>query len=201
MMRNHYRPYTAPRYYSEGEVQPLLNELRRLKNQQQQFVHQWEASQSELVHWKARAAELESAQSTQQREQLDASQAELAALQQRYAALEANSPAAAPDQTDFLLEVLPFVDNLERALAADRSNSPLRRGIEITIQGFHQALARMGVTPIAAQGQLFDPRLHEAVALVDDSEGTAGTVAQVEQTGYIYGERLLRPARVTVVAG
>jgi molecular chaperone GrpE len=199
MMRNPYMDYfgrRAPQMYSAEQVQPLIMELRQTRALAQRQQQQIEAMQAKL---RAAQRDMQVLQA-----QVTDLEAELAA--QLTLAVEVEAQDAVPvepirDQEDFLLAVLPFVDNLERALAADAdAESPLHTGIELTLQAFRQTLARMGVEPIAAVGQPFDPYQHEAVALVNDSQQAAGTVATVEQTGYRRHDRLLRPARVTVVA-
>jgi molecular chaperone GrpE len=204
MMRNYNRPYTAPRYYSEDDVQPLITELRRLKAQaiQQEEIYQQRlaVADAELKRWRSHAAALESAQSKSSG-RFEEQEQELSLLRRRNAELETSQQRVPIDQSDFLAEILPFVDNLERALQAENSDSPLRQGIAMTIEAFQKTLAKIGVEPIHVQGQAFDPHFHEAVMAVEDPAQAAGTIAGVEQTGYTYGDRLLRPARVRVVAG
>lgn len=103
-----------------------------------------------------------------------------------------------------LRDILPLADNLERALAhasGQEGKSGLRQGVEITLKAFTDMMARHGVRPIQAKGEPFDPELHEAIGFVSDPDLPPGTVASVEETGYTFGDRLLRPARVFVTAG
>src|SRR5262249_35668149 len=92
---------------------------------------------------------------------------------------------------------------LERAIdharkGGDESREGLLEGVELVLRELHSVLSKHGVTPIEAQGQLFDPALHEAMAQVPDASVPANTVVQVFQPGYQLRGRLLRPARVLV---
>ncbi len=104
-------------------------------------------------------------------------------------------------------ELLPAVDNLDRALeAAQAANdgvddaSTLASGIKLVHDDVIAALARVGIEPFDPQGEQFDPQHHEAVAQQPVEGAQAGTIVEVYQRGYRLGEAILRPARV-VVAG
>ena len=105
-----------------------------------------------------------------------------------------------------LKEMLPVVDNLERAIehasaqaapADIEKQKPLIEGIQLVLRQFTTAFERLEVTPIEAMGQPFDPNLHEAISQLE-SDQPAGTVIQVLQRGYKSGDRLLRPVLVVV---
>jgi molecular chaperone GrpE len=109
--------------------------------------------------------------------------------------------------TRFARDMLTVADNLNRALAAvpaearaksDESVKAVLDGVEATARELSAALARHGVKPIEAQGQRFDPNLHQAIAEVPAPDAQPGTVVNVVQPGYLIGDRLLRPAMVTV---
>jgi molecular chaperone GrpE len=109
----------------------------------------------------------------------------------------------------FARDLLSVSDNLSRALAAlpeearAQANDALRgviEGVEATERELQSVLGRHGVKRIEAEGARFDPNLHQAIAEVP-SAGAPGTVVTVVQTGYTIGERLLRPAMVTVSRG
>lgn len=109
--------------------------------------------------------------------------------------------------TRFAREMLTVADNLNRALSAfppdvraktDDSVKAVLDGVEATGRELSAALARNGVKPIAAEGQKFDPNLHQAIAEVPTHDAPPGTVVSVVQDGYLIGDRLLRPAMVTV---
>src|ERR1700688_2152890 len=109
--------------------------------------------------------------------------------------------------TRFARDFLTVADNLSRALAAIPADArgkaddwlkAVLDGIEATERELQAALARHGVKPIAAEGQRFDPHLHQAIAEVPAKGVEPGSVVAVVQPGYTIGERLLRPAMVTV---
>ena len=97
-------------------------------------------------------------------------------------------------------ELLPAVDNLDRALAstAEDADDALSTGIRLVHSDVLAALARVGVEPFSPEGERFDPTLHEAVAQQPVDGAVPGTVVEVFQRGYRLGESVLRPARVLV---
>jgi molecular chaperone GrpE len=103
-------------------------------------------------------------------------------------------------KTKVLKEMLPVVDNLERAIehaGGGGEKNPIVEGVQLVLRQFTTAFERLDVTVIDAMGQPFDPNLHEAISQ-QDSDQPAGTVIQVLQRGYKAGDRLLRPALVVV---
>lgn len=109
--------------------------------------------------------------------------------------------ALARDRRDILEAFLEPLDNLERALAAGEADDPLLAGVAGVRSQMLAALRRFGAEPIAAEGQAFDPNIHEAVACRPVPGCPEGTVAEVVQTGYLMENgAVLRPSRV-VVAG
>ena len=101
---------------------------------------------------------------------------------------------------DVLAELLPIVDNLERALQAPAGpdTEPLRRGVELIHKQMLDLLRKRGVTAIDAAGADFDPNVHEAVVHEASAGHRDGEVIQELQRGYKLGDRLLRPAMVKV---
>lgn len=103
---------------------------------------------------------------------------------------------------DLAKEILPVMDNLERALqteVTDEAGQNLKQGVEMVLESFKRALSAVGVEEIEAVGQPFDPNVHEAVAQVPAGEGQeSGVVGQVYEKGYILHDRVLRAAKVTV---
>ncbi|MGO9405561.1 MAG: nucleotide exchange factor GrpE [Terriglobales bacterium] len=99
---------------------------------------------------------------------------------------------------DVIKNFLPILDSFERALKAGGDSSDFRSGIELIYRQFQDALQKMGVQPIVAMGQAFDPRVHEAVEMVDTTEVADHHVFDELQRGYKYKDRLLRPAMVRV---
>ena len=99
-------------------------------------------------------------------------------------------------------DILSSVDNLERALqvkADDEASRQLKKGIEMTLEGLVRALKDNGIEEIKADGEKFDPTLHQAVQSVSaENDDQKGHVVQVLQKGYVYKDRVLRPAMVVV---
>lgn len=111
---------------------------------------------------------------------------------------------AQQSQERLVKDLLPLADNLERALAhatPAATQTGLYSGVELTLRDFLAALARHGVERIEVLGEPFDPELHEAIGAAPHPTLPPGTVMHVELPGYTYQDRLLRPARVMVVAG
>lgn len=111
---------------------------------------------------------------------------------------------------NFARDMLTVSDNLRRAIDAlpaearkdtDPALAALIEGVEVTERGLAQTLQKFGVRPIDAIGERFDPSHHQAMFEIESAEMPAGTVAEVVQTGYLIGERVLRPAMVGVAKG
>jgi molecular chaperone GrpE len=109
---------------------------------------------------------------------------------------EATRNAAGPVVKD----LLPAVDNLERALAAAPPGDPLADGVRMVLRQVEEALLRHGVEPRNALGEVFDPALHEALATVPSPGAVAGTVVGQHGRAWMHHGRLLRPAMVAVAA-
>ena len=110
----------------------------------------------------------------------------------------------------FARDVLDIADNLQRALdavpaearaAADPGLKALIEGVELTERSLHNALEKNGVRRFDPAGEKFVPNVHQAMYEVPDPSVPAGTIAQVIQSGYMIGERILRPALVAVAKG
>ena len=99
-------------------------------------------------------------------------------------------------------ELLPALDNFDRALEAADDDDPLLEGVRLVRSELSGALARVGIESFSPVGETFDPALHEAMATVEQPENGArsGTVVEVYQPGYRLGESVIRPARVVVAA-
>ena len=116
--------------------------------------------------------------------------------------------------TKLAKELLPAVDNLDRALqaaqsaaeadggaaAADNGTATLVSGIKLVHEDVIAALARAGIEGFSPVGERFDPQLHEAVAQIPAEGAESGTVVEVYQRGYRIGDVVIRPARVVVAA-
>ena len=97
---------------------------------------------------------------------------------------------------NFLREILPVIDNLERAVEhaeQAESNDGLFEGVQMTLTQFSQLLSRFGVEPVDAIGQAFDPAYHQAMGQMESDEHPVNTVVQQMQKGYQLNDRLLRP--------
>ncbi len=105
---------------------------------------------------------------------------------------------------DLVADLLPVIDNFERALEAaqgDVDPARFRQGVQLVHDQFLQALGAHGVEAVGALGKPFDPEQHEAVAHAPHPEVPADHVAEVHQRGYRLGDLTIRPARVTVSSG
>ncbi len=105
---------------------------------------------------------------------------------------------------DLLEELLPLVDDLERALRADAGSEgadAYRRGVELIHRQLLEVLRKRGVRPIESLGADFDPHFHQAVAHESAQGHREGEVTEEFRRGYMLGDRLLRPAMVKVAKG
>jgi molecular chaperone GrpE len=97
-------------------------------------------------------------------------------------------------------ELLPALDNLDRAIEAAEDEDPLLAGVRLVRSELSAALSRLGIEAFAPLGEVFDPNLHEAVAQQPVEGAVSGAVAEVFQNGYRLRETIIRPARVLVAA-
>lgn len=105
---------------------------------------------------------------------------------------------------DLLEELLPLVDDMERALKADagtEATGPIRRGVELIHKQLMETLRKRGIKPIDSLGADFDPHFHMAVSHEPAEGRREGEVIEEFRRGYMLGERLLRPAMVKVAKG
>jgi molecular chaperone GrpE len=116
----------------------------------------------------------------------------------------ARDAAAAHDRgvSSLAKELLPAIDNLDRALDAAAEDDPLLQGVKLVRSELTAALARAGIESFRPEGEVFDPSVHEAVATAPHpaQDGVSGTVIEVYQDGYKLHENVIRPARVLVAA-
>jgi molecular chaperone GrpE len=101
-----------------------------------------------------------------------------------------------------LLEILPVVDNMERALdhVTEDSLSAVIEGVNLTRSMLLSVLKKFGVEPVVTQGATFDPAFHQAMCQIESADTPANTVLEEFQKGYMLNDRLLRPAMVSVAA-
>jgi molecular chaperone GrpE len=116
---------------------------------------------------------------------------------------------AAKEQQDFrdyaladaIKSLLPTLDSFERALQSSANEkSELRSGVELIYKQLQDSLTKLGLRPIPAKGEPFDPRLHEAIEMVETSEVPDHQIVEELQRGYKLKDRLLRPAMVKVAS-
>ena len=102
--------------------------------------------------------------------------------------------------SDALVQILPIIDNLERAVqfSANDPESPMAKGIELTVKSCVEALNKMGVYEIEALGKPFDPNFHNAVMHVDDDSFGENEIVEVFMKGYVKGDKVLRFSMVKV---
>src|SRR5258708_40299720 len=144
-------------------------------------------------------------------ERSDALQTEVATQKDRYLRLAADfdnfrkrtaqetERRAAAQKEAFIRELLPVIDNLERALtSSSASPEQLREGVQMTLQQFQQILRRHGIEPEESLGQPFDSARHEAVATRHDESQPDHIILETFQRGYRRGKEIFRPAKVVV---
>lgn len=180
-------------------------------NQPEELVPAHSASDDDA---NARAAEGEGSPAGQgdAKDQLIRVQAERDALFDRLARQQAEfenlRKRSAKEQADFrdyavadtVKQLIPILDSFDLALkAATKSNEgDLRKGVELIRKQMDEVLTKLGVQPIAAKGEPFDPRFHEAIEMVESSDVKDNHVLDELQRGYKLKDRLLRPAMVRV---
>lgn len=161
---------------------------------------------SELTQEQARIAELEAqleaatAAAADERDRAVRAVAEMENLRRRAAQDVEKAHKFALEK--FASELLPVLDNLERAIElADKENEalkPMIEGVELTLKSMVSSVAKFGLTPIDPAGQPFDPNAHQAMSMVPNAEVAPNTVIAVMQKGYDLNGRVIRPAMVMV---
>ena len=114
----------------------------------------------------------------------------------RRRAKEEMDAAYATAAADVLASILPVIDNLERAAAANGDVDSVRKGVQMTLTQFTAALDRLGITEVPYDS--FDPNLHNAVMHVEDETKGEGEIVEVLQRGYKKGDKIIRYAMVKV---
>ena len=100
-------------------------------------------------------------------------------------------------KSETIKELLPVVDNLERALATDQQDfEGLKKGVEMTFESLINILGKLGVEVYGKPGDIFDPNLHNAVMHVEDESYENGEIVDVFQKGYKINDKIIRPAMV-----
>jgi len=145
----------------------------------------------------------ENAEIAKLRQERDALVDRLARLQAEFDNARKRSQKEQQEFKDYALaealkSLLPIVDSFDRALANGESGSEFVNGVQLINRQFHDALTKLGLQPIEAAGQVFDPNLHQAVQMVETDEAEHHHVLDELQRGYKLKNRLLRPAMVRV---
>lgn len=101
-------------------------------------------------------------------------------------------------KASLIKQLLPIVDNIDRAAAADKESAEYLKGIEMIIKQFEGIVSNLGIKENAAVGDTFDPNFHEAVMHIEDEELGENVIAEVLQKGYSLGDTVIRAAMVKV---
>ncbi|MBQ6718205.1 MAG: nucleotide exchange factor GrpE [Clostridia bacterium] len=101
-------------------------------------------------------------------------------------------------KASLIKQLLPILDNIDRAAAADKESADYIKGIEMIVKQFEAIVANLNIEEIAKEGDTFDPNFHEAVMHVEDETLGENVIAQVLQKGYKIGDTVIRAAMVKV---
>lgn len=101
-------------------------------------------------------------------------------------------------KASLIKQLLPILDNIDRAAATDKETPDYIKGIEMIVKQFEGVAANLGITEVAAVGDTFNPELHEAVMYVEDENLSENVIAEVLQKGYKIGDTVIRAAMVKV---
>lgn len=101
-------------------------------------------------------------------------------------------------KANVIKELLPILDNIDRAAMADKESADYIKGIELIVKQFEALGGKLGISELAQVGDSFDPNCHEAVMHVEDENFGENTIAEVLQKGYKIGDTVIRPAMVKV---
>ncbi|HCJ41060.1 MAG TPA: nucleotide exchange factor GrpE [Ruminococcus sp.] len=155
-------------------------------------------------------AEKEEKENTEEVSEEDKLKAELAESKDKYLRLMAEYDnfrkrsakerleLSASVKGDTVADILPVLDNFERALNTETQDEAYKAGIEMIFKQFTDALAKLGIEPIDPAGEVFDPNIANAVNQIEDPELGENVVAQVFQKGYRIGDKVIRYAMVVV---
>ena len=100
-----------------------------------------------------------------------------------------------------LREILPILDNLERAYYHSKESQDIQKlieGLQLILKQSQEILSKLGVTPISAKGELFDPKKHQAISQVETDEFPENHIVEEISKGYLFKDRILRPSMVSV---
>jgi molecular chaperone GrpE len=199
-------PGPAGSVESSAEAAPPRDEVPREQLPREQLLEELERADQERAALHAAVASLQDKAEALESEKKDLYERLLRAVADADNARKRGKKDLADARIDartaVLKEMLPVIDNLERAVnhaeAAGQDMGPIGEGVKLVLRQFAQALERCDVRSLDAEGKPFDPNVHEAIAQAESADVPAGTVLQVMQRGYTIGERLLRPSLVVV---
>jgi molecular chaperone GrpE len=159
----------------QTEVKPEKKERKNKKDEEiQKLKQELEAKQDLLLRT---AAEFDNFKKRTERERISTAQYSKAMV---------------------IKEILPILDNADRALSADKDSPDFAKGVEMIVRQMSGLTEKLGVTEVAQVGDTFDPNLHEAVMHVEDENLGENVIAAVLQKGYKIGDTVIRAAMVTV---
>ena len=176
---------------SKKDVKKVKNKNEEIKEEQEEKQEEIKNSEIELLG--NRIKELE--------EKLVRNQAELINYKRRKD--DEVSRMLKYSQEDIILEILPIIDNFERAIKLDDNNledelSKFLNGFKMIYTNLIEVLNKYEVKEIEAEGIEFNPKIHQAVLMEHDSTLPSGVVLEVLQKGYMYKDKVIRPAMVKV---
>ena len=193
------------RSFAKRRLKPASDNLKIVEEQQ---TNTPEVSDPPVEETPRPLTAEEQAALTAERDQLQAEAADLRdRLLRRQAEFENFRRRTERDRSDFLQyagmeivrDILPIVDDFERALKIDGSDAEYRKGIELIYQRLLDTLLKIGLEPIEAPaGEPFDPNLHQAVVRYETEDAPDNTILEEFQRGYNFKGKLLRPAMVRV---
>ncbi|MEW6406519.1 MAG: nucleotide exchange factor GrpE [Chloroflexota bacterium] len=157
---------------SPEEIMELQNQLAEMQSKADEYLDGWQRARAEFVNYKKRV----------ERDRERFHQEAIGDVTRRY---------------------LPIVDDLERALNGrhhESNGATWAEGIELIYRKMLKILEADGITPIHAEGEIFDPTLHEAIVKTESDEHESEQVIEVLERGYMIGDRVLRPAKVRIAA-
>jgi len=157
---------------SPEEIMELQNTLEEVQAKADEYLDGWQRARAEFANYKKRI----------ERDRLRFHNEAIGEVTKRY---------------------LPIVDDLERALKdrlEEGDGATWAEGIELIYRKMLKVLETDGITPMNAEGEIFDPNLHEAIVKTESDEHESEQIIEVLEQGYMIGERVLRPARVRIAA-
>ena len=185
----------------EQEIREAKDELRKSDHARTQILAKCKLSQQKVDSLQASVEQYE----THARKAIDTDRQLALDCAQKVGDLRAEQDVEKARKfalEQFCKELLPVIDNLERALEAAPADEPvvkpIAEGVELTLKSFADAFARFKIEAVNPLGEPFDPQLHQAMSMVENADIEPNTVTLVMQKGYTLHGRLVRPAMVMV---